>query len=130
MTDPSPGCPLILRVGAAILTALVAVSCTLLVDAQLSHPPDDGPGGGGAGGQGGAPPTSSASTSSATSTASSSSTASSTSSSSSGCAKNTADCDGLAQNGCEAHLNSDAAHCGACGQSCKAGAKCKEGKCQ
>ena len=35
-----------------------------------------------------------------------------------GCAAGFSDCDGRDSNGCEAELDSDAAHCGACGHSC------------
>ncbi|MBP6831165.1 MAG: hypothetical protein KA978_10300 [Deltaproteobacteria bacterium] len=38
------------------------------------------------------------------------------------------DCDGVASNGCEASLSSDA-HCGGCGVVCGPGASCAEGRC-
>lgn len=40
-----------------------------------------------------------------------------------------ADCDGVAANGCEANLRSDAGSCGACGVSCGAGGTCTAGVC-
>jgi len=41
----------------------------------------------------------------------------------------TANCDGLAFNGCEAHLLKDQANCGACHHGCMPGKHCKEGVC-
>src|SRR5207248_1002131 len=49
------------------------------------------------------------------------------------CAANFADCDGLAADGCEVDLRSDAAHCGSCGRPCPTtgpevlGSVCRDG---
>lgn len=40
-----------------------------------------------------------------------------------------ADCDGRADNGCEVHLESDPASCGACGRACPAPQVCSNGAC-
>lgn len=49
------------------------------------------------------------------------------------CPAGTADCDGVASNGCESALGSSAANCGACGRACAAGAhqavSCVAGAC-
>ena len=44
------------------------------------------------------------------------------------CGEGFADCDGNAENGCEAALQTDAANCGTCGNDCKNGT-CKAGAC-
>jgi len=44
------------------------------------------------------------------------------------CEPGYADCDGNAENGCEARLDSPN-HCGACGNACEGGAPCKNGQC-
>ena len=41
-----------------------------------------------------------------------------------------ADCDGRADNGCEADLAGDGRHCGACGRACAAGQVCATGACR
>ena len=46
------------------------------------------------------------------------------------CVAGQADCDGEAQNGCEASLETSAAHCGACNQPCAAGEVCRQGACR
>jgi hypothetical protein len=45
------------------------------------------------------------------------------------CAVGYADCDGLAGDGCEALLASDASNCGTCGNACGAGTYCSAGTC-
>jgi hypothetical protein len=45
------------------------------------------------------------------------------------CAAGWGDCDGAASNGCEANLNTDTAHCGACPAACPAGNVCSMGAC-
>ncbi len=45
------------------------------------------------------------------------------------CTGTYANCDGLTSNGCEADLDSDAAHCGACGNACPTGGPCTSGTC-
>jgi alpha-tubulin suppressor-like RCC1 family protein len=45
------------------------------------------------------------------------------------CAPNFADCDVLAETGCEANLTNNASHCGACGEGCAAGLACTVGAC-
>ncbi len=45
------------------------------------------------------------------------------------CTGTYANCDGLTSNGCEADLDSDAAHCGACGNACPTGGLCTSGTC-
>jgi hypothetical protein len=44
------------------------------------------------------------------------------------CAAGYADCDGIATNGCEVDLLTDAAHCGSCANACDGGA-CVAGVC-
>lgn len=39
------------------------------------------------------------------------------------------DCDGAGWNGCEIHLNTNAAHCSACGNACGTGETCSGGRC-
>lgn len=45
------------------------------------------------------------------------------------CADGWTDCDGDPANGCEARLDDDVAHCGACGNACGEGAYCASGVC-
>jgi hypothetical protein len=45
------------------------------------------------------------------------------------CAAGFGDCDGDQQNGCEAELEANDRHCGACGRDCQGGA-CSSGRCQ
>ncbi|MDB4931098.1 MAG: putative integrin-like protein, partial [Myxococcaceae bacterium] len=45
------------------------------------------------------------------------------------CAAGFANCDGVASNGCEANLASNASHCGRCGAACGAGFFCAAGAC-
>ncbi|MFO0631086.1 MAG: lectin-like protein, partial [Polyangiales bacterium] len=45
------------------------------------------------------------------------------------CAVGTDDCNGLAADGCEVDLRSDAAHCGRCRSACAAGLRCMAGAC-
>lgn len=40
-----------------------------------------------------------------------------------------ADCDNRTDNGCEVHVGSDPAHCGACGRRCAAGESCRASQC-
>ena len=46
------------------------------------------------------------------------------------CAGNLADCNGLAADGCEANLQSNAAHCNACNLACAMSEICSNGACQ
>src|SRR5262245_35460102 len=46
-----------------------------------------------------------------------------------GCPAERADCNGVADDGCEIDVTTDAAHCGACGQSCNGGV-CVAGRCE
>ncbi len=48
---------------------------------------------------------------------------------SSQCTTDYADCDGLADNGCEVNTRIDNRHCGACGNACSPGQVCSGGKC-
>lgn len=45
------------------------------------------------------------------------------------CATGRGNCDAVAGNGCEVDLSTSAAHCGACGRACPAGAPCVMGAC-
>jgi formylglycine-generating enzyme required for sulfatase activity len=45
------------------------------------------------------------------------------------CDEGFASCDGRPDNGCEADLRTDRAHCGACGSACGAGTRCVGGEC-
>jgi hypothetical protein len=46
-----------------------------------------------------------------------------------GCDEGFLDCDGLAQNGCEANPETHRLHCGGCGMACATGEVCLEGAC-
>lgn len=46
------------------------------------------------------------------------------------CRAEYAECDGLSANGCEVHLPSNNAHCGACGDACTSGLRCVDGMCR
>lgn len=105
---------------AALASFLLAIAasgggCTLLVGGELSDKPLEGTGGG-QGGGGGAGSSSASMSSSATGGAM--------------CMPNTANCDGLALNGCEAKLKTDSSNCGACKNKCEGGEHCKESECQ
>lgn len=41
-----------------------------------------------------------------------------------------ADCNGIVADGCEAHLRTDEKNCGACGQACARGQRCRGGMCR
>ena len=107
---------------AALASFLLAIAasgggCTLLVGGELSDKPLEGTGtGGGHGGAGGGGSSSASMSSSATGGAM--------------CMPNTADCDGLSTNGCEAKLKTDSSNCGACKNKCDSDEHCKESKCQ
>lgn len=105
-----------LRVALASFLLVIAAGgggCTLLAGGELSDKPSEAGGGGGQGGGGGS---ASASGSSATGGAM--------------CMPDTANCDGLSGNGCEAKLKTDAFNCGSCKTECEPGKHCKESECE
>jgi hypothetical protein len=113
------GCARLLTVLAALAPTMLSVGgCSVVIDGQLSEKHDETRGDGGqdvdGGHDGGL-------------------AASNTSSSSSGglvCPSDFADCDGIATNGCEAHVKDDPKHCGGCNHHCQPGEKCAGGACK
>lgn len=106
-----------LRVALASFLLVIAAGgggCTLLAGGELSDKPSEAGGGGGQGGGGGS--TSASGSSSATGGAM--------------CMPDTANCDGLSGNGCEAKLKTDAFNCGSCKTECEPGKHCKESECE
>lgn len=121
------------RLGTVMLFVVSAASgCTLWAGGKLSDKPSEaGTGGeGGEGNQGGSAGSGGVMTTSTSTSTSSSSSSSSSSSGAMQCPKDTADCDGMAMNGCEAKLKTDNMHCGKCEEACKPGKHCEDGHCK
>lgn len=120
-----------------LVSLLAAGGCTLLAGAELSDKPAETAAAGGQGGSGtssSAAQTGSGTSSSSGKTGSSTSSGSGQPSGSSGaapCPPNTANCDGIAAQGCDVNLQTDPDHCGSCATVCIgimshcAGGKCK-----
>lgn len=132
---------------------LLLAGCSLLINAQLDEKgTSSGSGGAGQGGSVASSSTTSTSTANGT-TSTGTSQGASSGSSSGGCGSVCAlanatsecvngackiksclakfdDCDKSPENGCEANLSSDDAHCGTCSKSCLLGEMCAGGKCK
>ncbi len=132
--------------------ALFVAGCSLLIDAKLDGKSTSS----GSGGEGGGDMASSASTSGGDTSAgatTSTTAAQSASASSGGCGSDCAlanamsdcvdsscaiikcdshfdDCDTKPENGCEANLSSDVAHCGSCNKACDSDENCSGSKCK
>jgi hypothetical protein len=131
-----------MRAAAALVVALGAGGCSLLIGAQLSGKPAETTGAGGSGGEAGAT-TGAHDTTGAGTGGMAGTTGIGTGGTEAGmggdrgsggsaptCPEGTADCDGNPANGCETDLKHDPKNCGACGHTCGPPAHCAGGSCK